>query len=210
MNSVLLSKLLGQNKEEIEIKKALRNNVLFDSLSKKEFSIIEKIIHVRKYGVGEHIFYQHHAASGMYIIVRGKISISSDKIIFDDEKNEEKRESTVITNLVAGDFFGELALIEDKALRSATASVLESATLIGFFKPDLLELMETHPIIGMKVIFKIAQVLGKRLVETNQELADIRDYCGKQEIGSSMEQRIAMMESKIAQLTIQLSSKVSL
>ncbi len=47
MNSGLLSKLLGQNKEELEINKALRNNVLFESLSNKESSIIEKIIHVR-------------------------------------------------------------------------------------------------------------------------------------------------------------------
>jgi CRP/FNR family transcriptional regulator, cyclic AMP receptor protein len=181
MNSALLSKLLGQNKEELEIQKSLKSNILFESLNKKEFSIVEKIIHIRKYGVGEHIFYQHHAASGMYIIVRGRISISSDKIIFDDENNEEQRESTIITNLNGGDFFGELALIDDKALRSATARVMESATLIGFFKPDLLEIMETHPVIGMKILFKIAQVLGKRLIDTNQELADLRDICKKPE-----------------------------
>ncbi|MBN1113919.1 MAG: cyclic nucleotide-binding domain-containing protein [Oligoflexia bacterium] len=169
--SLWSSGMFKKRDDECIIRDALRRNVLFESLTQRQLSIVNKIVHIRKYGVGEYVFNQHQPGAGMYIIVKGKIGIQTEKLVIDEETEKEKKDTVLLTTLEENDFFGELALVDDKSLRSASAKVLEPATLIGFFKPDLLEIMDTQPVIGMKIAFKIAQILGQRLVETNEELA---------------------------------------
>ena len=53
--------------------------------------------------------------------------------------------------LKRGDFFGELSLIEDPSFRSASAASLSRSTLIGFFKPDLLQVIQRNPSTGNKI-----------------------------------------------------------
>ncbi len=42
--------------------------------------------------------------------------------------------------------------------------------LIGFFKPDLMEILERKPEMGAKIMFQLATVLGRRLLETTEKI----------------------------------------
>lgn len=157
--------------KEQELSAILAKNILFRNLTKKELKFIENIVHTRKYRAAETIFRQNENGVGMYIIVKGKVDIS----IIDDifvERNQEK--DVVITRLEAGDFFGELSLVEDSGKRSATAVAAEDTVLIGFFKPDLIEILERSPTTGVKVVFRLAEVLGRRLKETTDKITQLK------------------------------------
>ena len=156
---------------EQDIASVLSNNILFRNLTKQELRFIEKIIHIRKYRAGETIFRQNEVGVGMYIIVKGRVEIS---IIDDILIERDKEKDVVVTILEAGDFFGELSLVEDSSKRSASATAAEDTVLIGFFKPDLLEILERSSDTGVKVVFRLAEVLGKRLKETTEKISTLK------------------------------------
>ncbi|MCC6276949.1 MAG: cyclic nucleotide-binding domain-containing protein [Oligoflexia bacterium] len=156
---------------EQNISSILAQNILFRNLSKSELRFIEKIIHIRKYRAGEYIFRQNENGVGMYIIAKGRVDITIIDDIFIDPSEEKE---VVVTRLEPGDFFGELALVEDVSRRSASAVASSDTILIGFFKPDLLEILERDPGIGVKVIFRLAEVLGRRLKETTEKISQLK------------------------------------
>jgi CRP-like cAMP-binding protein len=57
--------------------------------------------------------------------------------------------------------------------RSATAVARERSELIGFFHPDLIDIINLHPSMGAKVSFGLAKTLAERLRYTNAQLRDI-------------------------------------
>jgi CRP/FNR family cyclic AMP-dependent transcriptional regulator len=157
--------------KEQDITTILSKNILFRNLTKKELKFIENIVHIRKYRAGETIFRQSENGVGMYIIVKGRVDISVIDDLITDRMLEK---DVVITRLEPGDFFGELSLVEDSGRRSATSVAAEDTVLIGFFKPDLLEILERSPSTGVKVVFRLAEVLGRRLKETTEKITQLK------------------------------------
>jgi CRP-like cAMP-binding protein len=106
-------------------------------------------------------------------------AILKENILFQDlTKKHQKgknRAEIVITKLSPGDFFGELSLVEEGGRRSATATAKNETTLIGFFKPDLLEILERNPNAGVKIALRLGEVLGCRLRETNDRVSVLED-----------------------------------
>ncbi|MBI2567451.1 MAG: cyclic nucleotide-binding domain-containing protein [Candidatus Schekmanbacteria bacterium] len=135
------------------IRDTLQGTVLFRDLSRLELSLVERIVHLRHYAAGETVFRTGERGLGLYVIHEGAV-----RIVLDQE--DEVRE---VALLEVGDFFGEVALVEDHAKRSATALAARPTQLIGFFKPDLLELIDRKPHAGVKIAMAIASVLAQRL-----------------------------------------------
>jgi CRP-like cAMP-binding protein len=86
----------------------------------------------------------------------------------------------LLAELQAGDFFGEMALLGDST-RSATAIAREPSDLIGFFHPDLEELIEVHPAVGAKIALGLAHTLAEGLRFTNTQLREVWDVRGRHE-----------------------------
>lgn len=153
-----------------DVHKALRENLLFTDLSDRELRFVENIVHIRKYHAGEPVFRQGESGVGMYIVLRGRVEI----FVTDSTSVLEESRDIFITQLTAGDFFGELSLVEDNSRRTATAVSHDETTLIGFFKPDLMEILSRSPSSGIKILFRLAEVLGRRLKETTEKVSDLR------------------------------------
>jgi len=73
-----------------------------------------------------------------------------------------------------GDFFGELALL-DESPRSASAKCKTGCLLIGFFRPDLFELIEKKASLGIKIVLKLSEIVAQRLRETDKELSKMKN-----------------------------------
>lgn len=174
MVNFLWENLFKKYEGEQSVGAVLSKNILFRNLTKKELRFIEKIVHIRKYRAGEVIFRQNENGVGMYIIVKGRVEISVVDDILSEDQTEESEKDIIITRLEPGDFFGELSLVEDTGRRSATSVATEDTILIGFFKPDLLEILERSPSTGVKVVFRLAEVLGRRLKETTDKISQMK------------------------------------
>ena len=138
--------------------KALEMIPIFENLLKKELKNIAQLTHEREYKLKEYVFKKHAPAEGMYVILHGEIQIKDPK------------SGNIFANLHSGDFFGELALLDEEP-RSASAVSKIPSRLIGFFRTDLLTLMKRSPELGNKILLNLSRVLGERLRRTNQELA---------------------------------------
>ncbi len=141
----------------------LRKVPLFTEMSKSELKEFVRIIHRRRYREAEIVFHEGEPGVGMYIVQQGEISIFKNK-------TETLREQ--LAELRRGEFFGELALL-DESPRSASAVAKQESDILGLFRPDLLELIERRPRLGNKLLFKLAQLIGERLKHTNEELQSV-------------------------------------
>ena len=156
---------------EESLAEILQNVPLFSALTPKELRVLEGLVHIRSYQPGEAVFVESEPGAGMYVIKSGRVDIML---------KQRSENPLVLAELETGDFFGEMALLGDSA-RSATAIARERSELIGFFHPDLEELMRLHPVTGAKVAFGLAQTLAERLRYTNSQLREVWEIRGPHE-----------------------------
>jgi len=163
-----------KNREQEAVAAALKNCYLFENFSIKELIDLKDRLHVRKYTVGENVFEQHQPGTGMYVLVSGTVAIEEEIFFVDRNSNQETKKATVIENLVSGDFFGELALVDEEHIRFATAKIIEPSLIIAFFKPDFMEFLKQHPNIGIKLSLRLAKVASERLKDAVEEIKKAR------------------------------------
>ena len=166
----LWDNLFRKRQREDDLRAALKENALFQDLSSRELALLENIVHFRKYHSGETIFRQGEVGAGMYILLKGRVEI----FISDPLAESEEYRQIFVTQLGAADFFGEISLVEEIGRRTASAIAREDTHLIGFFKPDLMQILERSPSTGVKIVFRLAEVLGRRLKETTDKVSELR------------------------------------
>jgi CRP-like cAMP-binding protein len=147
-------------KGEERIIDSLRAIPIFGELSDRELRIVEKLVYIRRYAAGEAIFGAGDPSLGMYIVKAGSVQIVRDI---------PGAQPKLIAVLTAGDFFGEMGLIDDGP-RSASAFACGATETIGFFKPELMSLTSRQPQLGLKIFLRVAKTLSSRLRETHQAL----------------------------------------
>ena len=153
-----------RDKEEADIFDILKKVPIFQDLGRREFNKIESILHRRNWNADEGIINEGDPGVGMYIIVAGEVRITQ---VGEDGVQQQ------LATLTGGDFFGEQALL-DESPRTASAYANETCRIIGFFRPDLLELIESNPRLGLKIVMRLSQMISVRLRHTNRLLKEAR------------------------------------
>ena len=148
----------------------LRQIPVFQDLTDFELKFVVPILHQREYASDELIFREGEAGNGMYIVQSGQVDILGHSKSGDD---------ILYATLFDRQFFGELSLVDGQP-RSATAICRQASTLYGFFKPDLLELIDKNPAIGTKILFNLTNVLGSRLRDSNSKLMELQNQLNAQ------------------------------
>ena len=104
----------------------------------------------QRYQKSEAIFAEGSTGSEMYLIHRGKVLLSV-------RQNEAQQTPLVVLN--PGDFFGEMALVDDSP-RSATASAIEDDTeLIVMDRTRFLFLVRQQPEFALSLMHTLCQRL---------------------------------------------------
>jgi CRP/FNR family cyclic AMP-dependent transcriptional regulator len=112
---------------------------------------------LQSYQKSEIIFQEGSIGDEMYLIHSGKVLLSV-------KRNEAEEASLAVLN--PGDFFGEMALVDD-CCRSATASALEDNTqLIALDKAKFLYMVQQQPQFALSVM----HILCQRLRDLNKQL----------------------------------------
>ena len=107
---------------------------------------------LQRYGKSEIIFEQGSTGSEMYLIHTGKVLLSV-------RQNETRQVPLAILN--PGDFFGEMALVDDSP-RSATASAVEDDTeLIVMDRSRFLFMVRQQPEFALSLMHTLCRRLRK-------------------------------------------------
>lgn len=164
-NSIWGNGIFKKKKKEDNIYTILKKVPIFSDLTPKELTEVEKIVHRRRYKKNETIIHTGDPGLGMYIIVNGSV-----EIVEEDEKAGKRS----LAKLSDGSFFGDMALLDEDP-RSASAIALADSDIMGFFRPDFLDLIYRKPKLGIKVLLALARVIGERLRHTNELLVKIQE-----------------------------------
>lgn len=133
--------------------KPLKENVLFKDFSDKEIALLSKYVEEKTLPAPSTLFLENMKGESMYLIVSGAIRLS--KML------SEGVEKT-LTTMGAGDFFGEMALIEDGP-RAVTAMVTEDTQILIIKRGEFEKLMEEAPRVAVKVVIGIYRTLSDRV-----------------------------------------------
>ena len=94
----------------------------------------------------------------MNIILQGEVIIQG---------LDAKGKDIKFSNLLKGDFFGEIALISEES-RSVNAVVKLPSKMVALFRSDLLNIIQRFPKLGNKILLNLATVLGTRLIRAHE------------------------------------------
>ena len=108
----------------------------------------------RTYLKGETIFTQGDIGRALFIVFSGKIALS--------RLEPATHKSEVIAEVHPGEFFGEMALLEEMP-RTATAYALEDTKVFMLFKIKLESLLFSRPKIGVVIAAQLAKIMSARL-----------------------------------------------
>jgi CRP-like cAMP-binding protein len=136
---------------------------IFDSFNVDELTLLSKhmsYVHLQR---GEYLFVEGDKGTFMGFVVQGLLEVI---------KKSETGQSVVIARLTKGSSIGEMALI-DKSPRSATVVAKQQTTMVTLTDKGFDILTEKSPILGVKVIQKIARLLSLYMRRTSSRLADL-------------------------------------
>ncbi len=139
----------------MESEQTLASVPLLSSLDKKTLKRLSEQGKRRTYQPGEVIIRQEAPASALYIITRGRVRV-----------DREATEGEPLSYLTAGDFFGELALIQDNR-RSATITAVDETECILFVAWEFTALLKEHPSIAVPIMYALIERLHRHERETH-------------------------------------------
>jgi CRP-like cAMP-binding protein len=98
----------------------------FRAIPTEKYDLMGKLVEIVHFKAGDTIFRAGDQADCFYIIGHGSVKISYDQ----DEKSIE------LSKIHAGNYFGEIALITEKGVRSATAKAFTNCILVRMSKSN--------------------------------------------------------------------------
>lgn len=138
---------------------ALQQVPFFSQLESDSAKALADQLVPRRFSEGQIIF--HHGDPGglLYIITGGKVKISYTL---------PEGQEALLAILGAGDFFGELALLDD-APRSATAIAMDRTDTLTLHRDDFINFISQNP----EFAYQVMRTLAKRIRHLNDQIGDV-------------------------------------
>jgi CRP/FNR family cyclic AMP-dependent transcriptional regulator len=138
-------------------------------LSAAEMKLLATFSTEERFREGSMMFREGERGDKLYIVLDGRVRISK----FIPGVGEE-----ALTVLDRGDFFGEMALIDDKP-RSADAKAHESdATVLSIDRATLNEILSMDPHASLQFLNLLCRMISRRLREINEKIVQWKYMSG--------------------------------
>lgn len=135
----------------------LREVSLFSGLSDSELRKLESVVEERSFRKNEIIFRAQEPGTALFLIKRGRVKVSM---------NDKSGREIILGILEAGDFFGEMSLLDSEP-RSATVSSLEPCQALIVSRDQFLQFIPRHP----ELVMKMLTTLSLRLRKTDEKIS---------------------------------------
>ena len=131
----------------MELEAQLASVPLLAGLDARVRRRLAKIGKRRTYAAGETIVEEGATAIALYVVLRGRVRV--------------ERAGAPVGELRAGDFFGELALIEDEP-RSASVIAVDETECLLFLAWEFRSLLDEHPQIAAPIMRALIERLHRQ------------------------------------------------
>jgi len=138
---------------------------IFEGLTDDELERIAALCREEVYEAGATIFEEGGAADYLYIVEDGKVALEMELEL----RPYASPKQTTIEVATRGEAFGWSALVEPHTL-TLSAKCMERAKVIVIRGSDLLDLFDSEPHIGHRVMRRVTQIVASRLKDTRQKL----------------------------------------
>lgn len=145
----------GLDPQTRQIAEVLQAVPALQSLSSNALYAMAAATHRRTYRRGESLYYEGDPGLGLYVVEAGRVRL------FSDADPEHQRE---LSEVGAHDMFGLLSLLGDFR-RLETAETVTEARVLGFFRPDLKNVMRRSPKAGGEIVMALARRVASQHVD---------------------------------------------
>ena len=126
----------------VRVAELLSHTSLFAELGQDDLEHLAETARIRTYHQGEVIVREGEMTTGCFMIASGRVEVI---------RGPERPHPTVLGTLGAGEFFGEMAVIDDHP-RSATVRALEETECVAIRREDFLEAIQQRPQIAVRML----------------------------------------------------------
>jgi ATP/ADP translocase len=152
----------------------LRGIQIFEGLSVSELAAIASVTEEVVYPLGTVVIKEGETGETMYMIIAGEVSVN---------KRQEGGSEIELDRILAGDYFGEMALFED-VVRSATIRTEEESRLLVLHKQEFTEIVREYPQIALHICRILSQrirILHERIKREEKQIEDLDATCKVEE-----------------------------
>jgi len=139
----------------------LREIYLFKNLSERVLGEVAALAYTEEFNRGEKIVSEGEAGDKFYLILSGEVRISKTIVGIGEE---------ALAILKPGNYFGEMALLDDESTRSADATADKRCTLSVITRRDLEQLLSQNKDLAYELLWSFVRTLSSRLRETNAKM----------------------------------------
>jgi CRP-like cAMP-binding protein len=137
----------------------LRSVPIFSELTEVDFASLAKVANRRRYPKDSVVFFENEQGDFFFMILEGRIKVT---ILGDDGRE------VILSLLGSGDFFGEMALLDNEP-RSATAIAVEDSELLSLHRNDFQSVLSDN----RSIMVGLIKVLTARLRRANHQISTL-------------------------------------
>lgn len=156
--------------------------ILFDNMTDDEIELVTRDLHAVQVTPGKSVISENTPGDSLFVIIKGSVEITKELA-----ENDENMVAQLKV-MEAGDFFGEMSLIDNEP-RSASVVARDDVEVLIIPKERFLEIAYTNP----RVLFNLIRTLSWRLRDTNQKFTEVMEKL----IAQNRLMAIGMAASKI-------------
>jgi CRP-like cAMP-binding protein len=135
---------------------------IFDGLETRDINKVLKSATGKKFEAGHVIFKEGDNGDCFYLIIDGRVRVTKK---LDGEKVEE------VATLKAGDYFGEMALLDGEP-RSASVTAVEPTKVLEVRNSQFIKMIMDDDNFARKVLWAFCTTFARRLRATNSLLTE--------------------------------------
>ncbi len=155
----------------------LRNIPLLSRLDDQELTRLSSLMKHQQFAANEPVIWIGEAGDELYLISTGTVQVS-----YPDEAGKE----VILNKLEAGDFFGDVALL-DGGPRTASVRTITKSDMLVLHRNDFLGFLRQNP----EAAIDILTTIGKRHRETLEKLRGVTNANTAIELKTTRWERIA-------------------